>query len=93
MLTTFFKIYLLIVVVMSLVCFAMYGWDKRQAQKNGWRTPEQTLHTLALLGGWPGALFGQKFFRHKTQKTGFKVMTFLIIAVHFLLIGIVVYYR
>lgn len=89
----FFKIYLAIVALMSLVCFAMYGWDKRQAQKNGWRTPERTLHTLSLFGGWPGALLGQKVFRHKTQKAGFKAMTYLIIAVHVLLIAIVIYYR
>ena len=90
---TFFQVYFLIVALMSLICFAVYGWDKRQAQNNGRRTPERTLHTLALLGGWPGALFGQNYFRHKTQKAGFKAMTYLIIAVHVLLVGIVVYYR
>jgi len=93
LLFAFFKIYSLIVLAMSLVCFAMYGWDKRQAKNNGWRTPERTLHTLALFGGWPGALIGQNYFRHKTQKTGFKMTTYLIIVFHVLLIGIVIYYR
>jgi uncharacterized membrane protein YsdA (DUF1294 family) len=32
-----------------------------------------TLHFLALVGGWPGALVGMHFFQHKTRKTGFLV--------------------
>ena len=78
---------------MSLICFVMYGYDKRQAKNNAWRTPERTLHTLALLGGWPGALLGQQYFRHKTQKLQFRLTTYLMIVVHVVLIGIVVYYK
>ena len=89
----FFQIYFLIVLVMSLICFVIYGYDKRQAKNNGWRIPERTLHTLALLGGWPGALLGQQYFRHKTQKLQFRLTTYLMIVVHVVLIGIVVYYK
>ena len=42
---------------MSVLTFAFYAMDKAAAQKGGQRTPESTLHTLALVGGWPGALF------------------------------------
>ena len=70
--------YPVLVIVMSVAAFLMYGWDKRQAQSNGWRVPEKRLHTLAFLGGWPGAMFGQSYFRHKTQKSSFKIMTCLL---------------
>lgn len=56
---------------LSLWCFVAYWYDKRQAQSGGWRTPESTLHTLALLGGWPGALLAQQWLRHKSSKPEF----------------------
>jgi uncharacterized membrane protein YsdA (DUF1294 family) len=60
-------IYLSVVVVMSIVCFAVYGLDKRQAVNGGRRLPERTLHVLEFLGGWPGAIFGQWHFCHKKR--------------------------
>ena len=46
----------------------MYGFDKSAAQRGRQRTPENTLHIVALLGGWPGALLAQDLFRHKSSK-------------------------
>jgi uncharacterized membrane protein YsdA (DUF1294 family) len=57
--------------VASAVCFLAYAVDKSAARAGRWRTSEQTLHLLALLGGWPGALIAQNLLRHKSQKTGF----------------------
>jgi len=68
--------------VASLVTFAAYGFDKRRARLGGRRTPEARLHLLELCGGWPGALLGQRVFRHKTQKVSFLVITWAIIALH-----------
>ena len=56
-----------IYLVMSLVTFVVFWRDKRAAQHNRWRTPENTLMTLALLGGWPGAMLAMKCVRHKTR--------------------------
>jgi len=47
--------------VLSLVTFCAYWQDKRAAQAGLWRTPESTLHALALLGGWPGAIVEQQW--------------------------------
>lgn len=58
----------------SAVTIAAYKRDKSAAQNNRWRTPENTLHLLALVGGWPGALVAQQLTRHKTTKTSFRVM-------------------
>jgi uncharacterized membrane protein YsdA (DUF1294 family)/cold shock CspA family protein len=59
---------------MSLLTFAFYAMDKAAAQKGGQRTPESTLHTLALVGGWPGALYAQQLLRHKSSKESFRVV-------------------
>jgi len=50
-----------------------YKLDKAAAKRNHRRTPEKTLHLLALIGGWPGAIIGQKLFRHKSKKLSFQV--------------------
>ena len=59
---------------MSVLTFAFYAIDKAAAQKGGQRTPESTLHTLALVGGWPGALYAQQLLRHKSSKESFRVV-------------------
>lgn len=50
----------------------LYAWDKSAAKNDRWRTKESTLHLYAVLGGWPGAVLGQRFWRHKTQKVSFR---------------------
>lgn len=58
--------------VLSLITFFAYWKDKAAAQAGRWRTPESTLHTLALLGGWPGAILAQQWLRHKSSKAQFR---------------------
>ena len=59
--------------VMSVVTFLMYAVDKGAAESGKRRVPEGRLHLFELLCGWPGALVGQQFFRHKTRKTSYQV--------------------
>ena len=66
----------------SVVSFLQYWWDKSSAQAGRWRTPENSLHLVELLGGWPGALIAQQCFRHKTRKPSFQIVLWLIIAAH-----------
>ncbi len=58
---------------MSFITFLVYALDKSAAKKGQWRTAENTLHFLALIGGWPGALLAQKFLRHKSKKVSFQI--------------------
>ena len=58
----------------SLVTFAFYAIDKAAARGGARRTPESTLHALALGGGWPGALLAQQFLRHKSAKAEFRAV-------------------
>jgi uncharacterized membrane protein YsdA (DUF1294 family) len=83
--------YMSVVVVMSLVCFVTYGFDKRRAVNGGRRVSERTLHLMAVLGGWPGALLGMRQFRHKTQKVTFRVVFWLLVALHVGLVCAVAY--
>lgn len=84
-------VYLAVVVILSFVTFVAYGFDKRRAQIDGRRVPENTLHLMALFGGWPGALIGQRIFRHKTQKLGFRIVCWLYVMLHLAFVGGVVY--
>lgn len=58
----------------SAITFFAYAWDKWAATNNRWRTAESTLHLLGLLGGWPGAIYAQQMFRHKSRKRSFQVV-------------------
>lgn len=75
-------IYLAVVAVMSVVTFAIYGWDKWRARRGGWRVKEATLQLLALLGGWPGAMAGRRLFSHKTRKRSFTLVLWATAAGH-----------
>ena len=58
--------------VLSAATFIAYAADKSAAASGSLRTPESTLHMLALAGGWPGALLAQQFLRHKSTKREFR---------------------
>jgi uncharacterized membrane protein YsdA (DUF1294 family) len=75
----------LIYILNSCLAFILYGYDKLVATLGKWRIPEAMLHYVELLGGWPGALFAQPVFNHKTNwnsKFDFKVVTWLISLLH-----------
>jgi len=69
-------------VVMSAATYAAYARDKRAAIRGTRRTPERTLHLLALCFGWPGAWLARRRLRHKTVKRGFTAVFWGIGVVH-----------
>jgi len=72
----------LVYFLLSIVTFYLYYKDKRAAKEGLWRVSEDTLHIIALLGGWPGAIMGQYIFRHKTQKLRFRVVFYLTLLIN-----------
>ena len=58
----------------SAATFAVYAGDKAAATRGTRRTPESTLHLLALACGWPGALLAQQLLRHKSTKQAFRLV-------------------
>ncbi|MCE9677892.1 DUF1294 domain-containing protein [Shewanella sp. AS1] len=63
----------------SLITWLAYYRDKRAARRGHWRTSENTLQLLSLLGGWPGALLAQHYLRHKSQKRAFRLGLYLMV--------------
>ncbi len=73
--------------VLSVLAFVAYAIDKRAARRGDRRTSEQTLLTLGLLGGWPGAVVAQQLFRHKTRKRSFRNAFWLTVIVNVLVLA------
>ena len=84
-------IYIVVVFVMSVVTFFVYGADKQRAINGDRRVSERTLHSLSFLGGWPGALIAQRKFRHKTQKVPFLIVFWLLVVLHLVIVGAAIY--
>lgn len=64
----------LLYVVASAATFSVYAFDKTAARAGGWRTKESTLHLLAVIGGWPGAILAQRLLHHKNRKASFQAV-------------------
>ena len=90
------KTFLLLVIFHALFInistFIAYGVDKRAAIRKSWRVPENSLHTLEFLGGWIGAWFGQKIFKHKTKKKSFQNTYKLMIVLEIVAVYIILKY-
>lgn len=90
---------LLSIVVLAVIAafnvwtFLVYGFDKYRAGRSGARrVSERMLWSLALVGGSIGALAAMSVFRHKTRKTSFRIVLFLIVLVQAGLVATVLYY-
>jgi len=64
----------------SVATFVLFGLDKGRARRSRGRIPEAVLHLAAAIGGSAGALAGMLVFRHKTRKTRFQAVFWLIVA-------------
>ncbi len=73
--------------ILSLLTFFIYASDKAKAKRGDWRTPESTLHFLALIGGWPGAALAQQLLRHKSKKQPFRAIFWLSVLINIVALG------
>ena len=68
--------------IMSLVTLIAYSIDKNAAVRGKWRISENSLHTLELGCGWPGAWLGQRLFRHKSSKKSYRIVYWFMVALN-----------
>ena len=73
-------------IVITLVAFLTYGYDKAIAGSDRTRVPEKVLLALTLAGGTIGAFAGRSFFRHKTVKASFRAKLWLVVGFQVLLV-------
>jgi len=77
-------------IAINITTFILYGYDKFISTGERLRVPEYNLHALAILGGSPASLSAQKFFRHKTIKSSFQMVYWIIV---FIQIGLLYWLR
>lgn len=77
--------------LMSLLAFAVYAYDKRAAVLHHWRISESVMQSVALLGGWPGALVAQQLLRHKNRKQSFQTRFWTYVILHEVLLGVIMW--
>ena len=71
------KEYALLLGVISLVTFFVYGADKKRAIRRQWRYPEKFLLSLSFFMGAIGGLIAMQVFRHKTRRWYFYFVNLL----------------
>ncbi|ALW86684.1 hypothetical protein AUC43_17310 [Hymenobacter sedentarius] len=65
------KIVLSGLLLFNLLCFLLFAWDKRKAQRGQRRIAETTLHWATLPGAAPGAWAAILLLHHKNRKAAF----------------------
>ena len=65
------KIVLSGLLLLNLLCFLLFAWDKRKAQPGQRRIAETTLHWATLPGAAPGAWAAILLLHHKNRKAAF----------------------
>ena len=76
----------------NLVTFFFYGYDKNFSKTTYFRVPESILHGLGMCGGAPGGLMGQMLLRHKTMKTSFQIVYWVIVIVQMIVLSLFSWY-
>jgi uncharacterized membrane protein YsdA (DUF1294 family) len=74
-------LFLILLALGNLHAFGRFWLDKRAARLGIRRTPEATLLTAALVGGF-GAWLVQYLLRHKTRKEPFRTQLGLTLLLH-----------
>ena len=72
--------------IINFISLAVFGIDKLNSQKGGWRVPESRLLLIAFFGPF-GAYAGMLLFRHKTRK-----IKFLLVPIFLFIQGLLIAY-
>ena len=83
-------IYVIYIIIMSLICFALFVVDKRLAILDKNRIKEKALLFCVVYGGAVGGLLGRIIVRHKTKKIYFSIVIYLALVLQMLCLLILI---
>jgi len=86
-----FVLFFIVYALINGLVFFFYAQDKNKAKKNTWRTPENQLLILALIGPF-GAFAAMLVFRYKTRKFKFRLVPVVAMFHIVMLIWILMYF-
>ena len=66
------------IAITGVIAFLAMGIDKARAQDRAWRVPEKTFYSLGLVGGAFGLVIGMIAFHHKTTKSSFVGIAYIL---------------
>ena len=78
-------------VLASVICFAMFAFDKRAAVAGRRRLSERSLLWSAAACGWPGGWLAQRWLRHKSSKASFRWRFLAAVLLNIVTVGAIVY--
>ena len=73
-------------IVINIITFLVFGYDKWQAKNNKKRVSEFHLLLLAGIGGTIGGILSMYFFKHKTNKFSFILSFYTIVILQVVLL-------
>ncbi len=73
-------------IIINIITFLVFGYDKWQAKNNKKRISEFHLLLLTAIGGTIGGLLGMNFFKHKTNKFSFILSFYTIVILQIVLL-------
>ena len=85
-------VYPFVLLGMGLVTLITYWVDKRRSMRGRYRISEGYLHLMELAGGWIGGIFGRRLIRHKSRKLSFRFVSWIIVLIHLILVGLWLWY-
>lgn len=80
----FFIYYILLI---NIITFGLFAWDKRQAMLKGWRISENQLLMCGFIGGALGGIISMYLFRHKVKRLKFSLGMIFLLCLQIILFG------
>jgi uncharacterized membrane protein YsdA (DUF1294 family) len=71
-----------IYILLNIISFGLYAYDKIAAKSGWWRIPEKSLLLVSILGGCFGGTLAMYLLRHKTRHTLFILVNWIADAVY-----------
>ena len=75
-----------IFLLLNMISFGMYAYDKMAARSGWWRISEKGLLTISILGGCFGGTLAMYLLRHKTRHTRFILVNWIADAVYLVIL-------